>query len=165
VNDNIFTMIGTLVDDPSLKFTPSGAAVCSFRLASTPRKFDRDANQWVDQKDATLFLSCSIWRQAAENMAEAMKRGDRVVAVGKLRQRSFETREGEKRTVFELECDEVAASLKFATVTVNKMARSGSGNNGSSAPRGNPQSGGGFADDPWATPAGGQSSFADEAPF
>lgn len=161
MNDTTLTMVGTLVDDPELRFLSSGAAVAKFRIANTPRKFDKDTNQWVDLKDQTLFMSCNIWRQTAENVAEGLKRGDRVVVIGRLRQRSYETREGEKRTVIELECDEVAASLKFASVTSNRMKRSSG-----SQPGGN--SSGGFADDPWANAApasSGQGPFDENPPF
>lgn len=158
MNETTLTMAGTLVDDPELKFTSSGVAVAKFRIANTPRKFDKDSNQWVDMKDSTLFMSCNIWRQAAENVAEGLKRGDRVVVIGRLRQRSYETSQGEKRTVVELEADEVALSLKFHSATSNKMARSSGNNNQSSGNRqpaparssGGGQQGG-FDSDPWAS--------------
>ncbi len=168
MNDTTMTMIGTLVDDPELKFTSSGAAVAKFRIANTPRKFDKDSNQWVDLKDQTLFMSCSIWRQAAENVAEGLKRGDRVMVVGRLRQRSYETQQGEKRTVYEIEADEVGLSLKFSSATSNRMKRSGGQSDGGSsrpaarqaAPAGNSA---GYANDPWANTGGGFGS--DEPPF
>ena len=144
--ETVITVVGNLVDDPELRFTPSGAAVANFRIASTPRTFDKQANEWKDG-DA-LFLSCSVWRQAAENVAESLQKGMRVVVQGRLKQRSYETREGEKRTVVELEVEEVGPSLKYATAKVARVQRSGGGGYGS-------QSTGG--DDPWATsPAQGQ---------
>ena len=158
--ETVITVVGNLVDDPELRFTPSGAAVANFRIASTPRTFDRQTNEWKDG-DA-LFLSCSVWRQAAENVAESLQKGMRVVVQGRLKQRSYETREGEKRTVFEIDVDEVGPSLKYATAKVTRTTRqgggggySGGGQQGGGAPQGGRQSGG---DDPWATPApsGGQ---------
>jgi len=151
--DTVITVVGNLVDDPELRFTPSGAAVANFRIASTPRTFDRQANEWKDG-DA-LFLSCSVWRQAAENVAESLQRGMRVVVQGRLKSRTYETREGEKRTVFEIEVEEVGPSLKYATAKVTRTTRSG-GNTGYSSSGGGQATGG---DDPWATPAppaGGQ---------
>ncbi|WP_027342872.1 single-stranded DNA-binding protein [Hamadaea tsunoensis] len=171
--ETIITVIGNLTDDPELRFTPSGAAVAKFRIASTPRTLDRDSGQWKDGEP--LFLQCSVWRQVAENVAESLQRGARVIVSGRLRQRSYETREGEKRTVFELEVDEIGPSLKYATAKVQKMSRSGGGGGGggfgggSGSGGGNSGGGGGFADDPWATaaPAGGGSggNFDDEPPF
>jgi single-strand DNA-binding protein len=146
--ETVITIIGNLVDDPELRFTPSGAAVANFRIASTPRTFDRQTNEWRDQE--TLFLSCSVWRQAAENVAESLQKGMRVVVQGRLKQRSFETREGEKRTVFELDVDEVGPSLRNATAKVTKTTRSGGGGG-----YGGGQGGQG-GNDPWASqPAGG----------
>ena len=148
--ETVITVVGNLVDDPELRFTPSGAAVANFRIASTPRTLDRQTNEWKDG-DA-LFLSCSVWRQAAENVAESLQKGMRVVVQGRLKQRQYETREGEKRTVIELDVDEVGPSLKYATAKVTRTTRQGGGggySGGGSAP----------ADDPWATPApqqGGQ---------
>jgi single-strand DNA-binding protein len=136
--ETVITVVGNLVDDPELRFTPSGAAVANFRIASTPRTFDRQTNEWKDG-DA-LFLSCSVWRQAAENVAESLQKGMRVVAQGRLKARSYETREGEKRTVMELDVEEVGPSLKYATAKVTRAARSGGGGG---------FSGGG--DDPWAS--------------
>lgn len=150
--ETVITVVGNLVDDPELRFTPSGAAVANFRIASTPRTFDRQTNEWKDG-DA-LFLSCSVWRQAAENVAESLQRGMRVVVQGRLKSRTYETREGEKRTVFEIEVEEVGPSLKYATAKVTKTTRQGGGGGYSG---GGGQSSGG--DDPWATPApqsGGQ---------
>jgi single-strand DNA-binding protein len=145
--ETVITVVGNLVDDPELRFTPSGAAVANFRIASTPRTFDRQSNEWKDG-DA-LFLSCSVWRQAAENVAESLQRGMRVVVQGRLKSRTYETREGEKRTVFEIEVEEVGPSLKYATAKVTRTTRSG-GNGGYSG--GGGQQGGGEPD-PWATPA------------
>ncbi|MGL5826980.1 MAG: single-stranded DNA-binding protein [Nocardioides sp.] len=152
--ETIITVVGNLVDDPELRFTPSGAAVANFRIASTPRTFDRQTNEWKDG-DA-LFLSCSVWRQAAENVAESLVKGMRVVIQGRLRSRQYETREGEKRTVFEIEVDEVGPSLKYATAKVTRTQRSGAGFGGG-------QGGGSVpTNDPWATTpaAGGPSSQA-----
>src|SRR5215469_1955149 len=153
--DVTITVIGNLTDDPELRFTPSGAAVAKFRVASTPRFLDRQTNEWKDGE--ALFLQCNIWRQAAENVAESLQRGARVIVTGRLRQRTYETREGEKRTVMELEVDEIGPSLRYATAKVQKMQRSsGGGGYGSGGGAGN---GGGSSsfDDPWASasPAGG----------
>jgi len=170
--DTVITVIGNLTDDPELRFTPSGAAVAKFRVASTPRFMDRTTNEWKDGEP--LFLSCTVWRQAAENVAESLQRGARVIVSGRLRQRSYETREGEKRTVIELEVDEIGPSLRYATAKVQKMSRSGGGGFGASGGGGGGGQGGNF-DDPWATaaPAGKASgsgsgsggSFDDEPPF
>jgi single-strand DNA-binding protein len=178
--DTIITVIGNLTDDPELRFTPSGAAVAKFRVASTPRFMDRQSNEWKDGEP--LFLSCTVWRQAAENVAESLQRGARVIVSGRLKQRSYETREGEKRTVIELEVDEIGPSLRYATAKVQKMSRSGGGGGGgfgaSGGGGGGGNSGGGNFDDPWATatPAPASSSgsgsgsgsgggFDDEPPF
>jgi single-strand DNA-binding protein len=151
--ETVITVVGNLVDDPELRFTPSGAAVANFRIASTPRTFDRQANEWRDGE--TLFLSCAVWRQAAENVAESLQKGMRVVVQGRLKQRSFETREGEKRTVFELDVDEVGPSLRNATAKVTKTTRSGGGGG-----YGGGQGGGQGGNDPWASqPAGGQGGY------
>src|SRR5919201_1295946 len=123
--ETIVTVVGNLTADPELRFTPSGAAVASFTIASTPRTFDRNTNEWKDGE--ALFLRCSIWRQAAENVAESLQRGMRVVAQGRLQQRSFETREGEKRTVVEMQVDEIGPSLRYATAKVTKAQRGGGG--------------------------------------
>jgi single-strand DNA-binding protein len=141
--DTVITLVGNLVDDPELRFTPSGAAVAKFRIASTPRFLDKQTNEWKDGE--SLFLSCNVWRQAAENVAESLQRGMRVIVQGRLKQRSYETKEGEKRTVYEIEVDEVGPSLKSATAKVNKTQRGGGGGFG----------GGGADNDPWAsaTPA------------
>ena len=151
--ETVITVVGNLVDDPELRFTPSGAAVANFRIASTPRTFDRQTNEWKDG-DA-LFLSCSVWRQAAENVAESLQRGMRVVVQGRLKSRSYEDREGQKRTVFEIEVEEVGPSLKYATAKVSRTTRQGGGGGGfgGGAPQGGPAGGGAPADDPWATPA------------
>jgi single-strand DNA-binding protein len=163
------TVVGNLVNDPELRFTNSGAAVASFRIASTPRTFDRQSNEWKDGE--ALFLTCSVWRQAAENVAESLQRGARVIVTGRLKQRTYDTREGEKRTVVEIEVDEVGPSLRYATAKVQKMSRSGGGGGGG----GGYGSGGGSgapADDPWSSsaPAGANagrssSNFDDEPPF
>jgi len=160
--ETVITVVGNLVDDPELRFTPSGAAVANFRIASTPRTFDKQSNEWKDG-DA-LFLSCSVWRQAAENVAESLQKGMRVVVQGRLKSRQYETREGEKRTVFEIEVEEVGPSLKYATAKVTRAARSAGGGGYSNQGSGN-QGGGGYgggapAADPWASsapsaPAGG----------
>src|SRR5256885_5712758 len=126
--ETVITVVGNVTDDPELRFTPAGAAVANFTVASTPRSFDRQSNEWKDGD--TLFLRCSVWRQAAENVAESLHRGNRVIVQGRLRQRSFETREGEKRTVIELEVDEVGPSLRFATAKVSKTTRGGGGGGG-----------------------------------
>jgi single-strand DNA-binding protein len=169
--DTVITVIGNLTDDPELRFTPSGAAVANFTIASTPRTLDKATNEWKDG-DA-LFLRCSIWRQAAENVAETLTRGARVIAQGRLVQRSYETREGEKRTVVELQVDEIGPSLKYATAKVSKTSRGGGsgggfGGSGSSGGSRGGSSGGSGSDDPWASAApagGGSSSHSDEPPF
>jgi len=179
--ETTITVVGNLTDDPELRFTPSGAAVAKFRIASTPRTMDRQSGEWKDGEP--LFLACNVWRDAAEHVAESLQRGARVIVQGRLRQRSYETREGEKRTVYELEVDEIGPSLRYATAKVQKMSRSGGGGGGfgaSGGGGGNRQSSGGGGgnnfDDPWATaapasgarPSGGSgsnSSFDDEPPF
>lgn len=133
--DTPITIVGNLVADPELRFTPSGAAVANFRIASTPRTFNRETNQWEDGE--ALFLTCNVWRQAAENVAESLSKGMRVVVTGRLKQRSYETKEGEQRTVFEVEVDEVGPSLKYATASVNRNPREG----GQNAPQGQQPSG------------------------
>ena len=150
--DTQITVVGNLVDDPELRFTPSGAAVANFRIASTPRTFDKQSNEWKDG-DA-LFLSCSVWRQAAENVAESLQKGMRVVVQGNLRSRQYETREGEKRTVFEIQVDEVGPSLKYATAKVTRTQRSGGSSYGGGQ-QGGGQAGAPADNDPWATPQGG----------
>lgn len=162
--DTTITIIGNLTNDPELRFTPSGAAVANFTVASTPRQFDRQSNEWKDSE--TLFMRCSVWRDAAENVAESLQRGARVVVQGRLVSRSYETKEGEKRTVNELQVDEVGPSLRYATAKVNKTSRGGGGFGGGSSGGGQSsgQGGGGAAasqEDPWATgPSGGQSAGA-----
>ncbi|WP_067439998.1 single-stranded DNA-binding protein [Nocardioides jensenii] len=166
--ETVITVVGNLVDDPELRFTPSGAAVANFRIASTPRTFDKQSNEWKDG-DA-LFLSCSVWRQAAENVAESLQRGMRVVVQGRLKARTYETREGEKRTVFEIDVEEVGPSLKYATAKVTRASRGGGGGGGFNQGgqsqggynQGAPQGGGQAApaNDPWATPAQGQGQAA-----
>ncbi|MCX5124020.1 single-stranded DNA-binding protein [Streptomyces sp. NPDC002812] len=171
--ETVITVVGNLVDDPELRFTPSGAAVAKFRVASTPRTFDKQTNEWKDGE--SLFLTCSVWRQAAENVAESLTRGMRVIVQGRLKQRSYEDREGVKRTVYELDVEEVGPSLKNATSKVTKTTgrggqggyggggggqqQGGGGGNWGGAPGGGaPQGGGAPSDDPWASsaPAGGQ---------
>jgi single-strand DNA-binding protein len=164
--ETIITVIGNLTADPELRFTPQGAAVANFTIASTPRTF-KDG-EWTDGDP--LFLRCSIWRQAAENVAESLSRGTRVIASGRLKQRSFETKEGEKRTVVELEVDEIGPSLRYATAKVNKVSRGGGGDFGGGGGGGNRGGGGGMpADDPWgsapAASSGGGGGFSDEPPF
>lgn len=156
--ETTITIVGNLVNDPEIRYTASGAAVANMTIASTPRSFDKQTNKWVDQ-DA-LFMRCSIWRNAAENAAESLRKGTRVVVTGRLKSRSYETREGEKRTVIELEVEEIGASLKFATVTVNRPDRDKVSSGGGFS-RGKAGDGG---DDPWATsPPMGVSDG--EAPF
>ena len=178
--DTVITVVGNLTADPELRFTPSGAAVANFTVASTPRTFDKNSNEWKDGE--ALFLRCSVWRQAAENVAESLHKGAAVIVQGRLKQRSFDTKEGEKRTVIELEVEEVGPSLKFATAKVTRASRGGGGGGGNfggggqsfggsgaqqSGGGGGQQSGGG--DDPWAAkPAGGAQSsggWSDEPPF
>jgi single-strand DNA-binding protein len=164
--DTQITIAGNLVDDPELRFTPSGQPVAKFRVASTPRFLDKTTNEWKDGD--SLFLTCNVWRQAAENVAESLTRGTRVIVSGRLRQRSYETKEGEKRTVYEVEVDDVGPSLRNASAKVNKIARNGSGGSGGGGGRpsggqGSQGGGGGGDTDPWASDGGG--SFSDEPPF
>ncbi|GAB2997970.1 single-stranded DNA-binding protein [Actinosynnema sp. NPDC050801] len=163
--ETTITVVGNLTADPELRFTQSGAAVASFTVASTPRTFDKASGEWKDGE--ALFLRCNVWRQVAENVAESLTRGSRVLVSGRLRQRSFETKEGEKRTVIELEVDEIGPSLRYATAKVNKVSRGdgGGGFGGGGQSRGG--GGGAPADDPWgsAPPAGSGGGFADEPPF
>ncbi len=153
--DTPITLIGNLVDDPELRFTPSGAAVANFRLASTPRSFDRQTNEWKDGE--TLFVSCAVWRQAAENVAESLSRGTRVIVNGRLKSRTYETREGEKRTVFEVEVEEIGPSLRSATAKVNRAQRSGPGGFGGDDPWSGGGSGGGSGSGGSGGSRGGQS--------
>jgi single-strand DNA-binding protein len=179
--DTQMTIAGNLVDDPELRFTPAGQPVAKFRIASTPRYLDKTTNEWKDGD--SLFLTCNVWRQAAENVAESLTRGMRVIVSGRLRQRSYETKEGEKRTVYEVEVDDVGPSLRNASAKVNKIARSGSGSGsgdggGQRPPGGSGGSGGGRPSggqgnsggnsgtgesDPWA--AGSPGGYSDEPPF
>ncbi|MEU9244942.1 single-stranded DNA-binding protein [Streptomyces sp. NPDC048385] len=190
--ETVITVVGNLVDDPELRFTPSGAAVAKFRVASTPRTFDRQTNEWKDGE--SLFLTCSVWRQAAENVAESLQRGMRVIVQGRLKQRSYEDREGVKRTVYELDVEEVGASLRSATAKVTKTAGGagrggqggyggggGQGGGGWGGGSGGGQQGGAPNDDPWASSApaaggnqggggwgggsGGGGGYSDEPPF
>jgi single-strand DNA-binding protein len=182
--DTVITIVGNLTDDPELRFTPSGAAVANFTVASTPRFLDKATNEWKDGD--TLFLRCSVWRQAAENVAESLQRGMRVLVQGRLKQRSYETKEGEKRTVYEVEADEVGPSLKSATAKVNKTQRGGGGcgfagpqadndpwasaspaSPAAAAPAGGGGGGGGW-NNPGASsgaPAGASGAASDEPPF
>lgn len=155
MTDTTITVVGNLTADPELRFTSGGAAVANFTVASTPRIYDKLAKEWKDG-DA-LFLRCNIWRDTAENLTESLKRGDRVIVTGRLKQRSFETKEGEKRTVFEVEVDEVGPSLRYATAKVAKTAPSKKV--GAAAKP---------ADDPWGTspkPADDPWGTTDEPPF
>jgi single-strand DNA-binding protein len=167
--DTQITIAGNLVDDPELRFTPAGQPVARFRVASTPRFRDNATGEWKDGD--SLFLTCNVWRQAAENVAESLTRGMRVIVSGRLRQRSYETKEGEKRTVYEIEVDDVGPSLRNASAKVNKVARSsgnGGGQGGSGGGQGGRSSGGGQGGsgqdpDPWASDSGG--NYSDEPPF
>lgn len=178
--DTQITIAGNLVDDPELRFTPSGQPVAKFRVASTPRFLDKNTNEWKDGD--SLFLTCNVWRQAAENVAESLTRGMRVIVSGRLRQRSYETKEGEKRTVYEVEVDDVGPSLRNASAKVNRIARSGGdggygggqrssgggqrdqgGRSGGQRDQGGYGGGGGGESDPWATD--GPGGYSDEPPF
>ncbi len=171
--DTQITIAGNLVDDPELRFTPAGQPVARFRVASTPRFRDNSTGEWKDGD--SLFLTCNVWRQAAENVAESLTRGMRVIVSGRLRQRSYETKEGEKRTVYEVEVDDVGPSLRNASAKVNKVARSGgdggygggqrsSGGRSSGGQQGGSGGGHGGGDaDPWATDSPG--GYSDEPPF
>jgi len=165
--ETTITVVGNLTADPELRFTQSGAAVASFTVASTPRTFDRQSGEWKDGE--ALFLRCNVWRQVAENVAESLTRGSRVLVSGRLRQRTFETKENEKRTVVELEVDEIGPSLRYATAKVNKVSRGDGGGGGGFGGGGGQQSrggGGAPADDPWGSaPPAGSGGFADEPPF
>ncbi|EWT02033.1 single-stranded DNA-binding protein [Intrasporangium oryzae NRRL B-24470] len=157
--DTVITIIGNLTADPELRFTPSGAAVANFTVASTPRQFDRQSNEWKDGE--TLFMRCSVWRDAAENVAESLQRGTRVIVSGRLKSRSYETKEGEKRTVVEMDVDEIGPSLRSATAKVNKTQRGGGGG-GFGGQQGGGWNNGPSAEDPWATggSTGGQQGGA-----
>jgi single-strand DNA-binding protein len=161
--ETVITIVGNLTGDPELRFTPSGQAVASFTVASTPRTFDRQSNEWKDGD--TLFMRCSVWRQYAENVAESLTRGARVIVTGRLKQRSYETKEGEKRTVVEMDVEDVGPALRSATAKVTKVQRgggTGGGFGGESAPA---------ADDPWSSGGAatggswGASAGSDEPPF
>ncbi|MCU7823693.1 single-stranded DNA-binding protein [Kitasatospora sp. DSM 101779] len=166
--ETVITLVGNLVDDPELRFTPSGAAVAKFRIASTPRTFDRQTNEWKDGE--SLFLTCNVWRQPAENVAESLQKGMRVIVQGRLRQRSYDTKEGEKRTVFEVEVDEVGPSLRSATAKVTRANRSGGpgGGGGFGGQQGGAPSGGGWGGQQggggggWGGNPGGQSGPSDD---
>lgn len=188
--DTIITIIGNLTAEPELRFTPSGAAVANFTIASTPRQFDRQSNEWKDGE--TLFMRCSVWREAAENVAETLQKGMRVIAQGRLKSRSFDTKEGDRRTVMELDVDEVGPSLRFASAKVNRQSRGGGsggsggwdngggggfgGNRGGQSSGGYNQGGQGGGrqqaapqNDPWGQSAGGSYDWGtgqdDEPPF
>jgi single-strand DNA-binding protein len=173
--DTQITISGNLVDDPELRFTPAGQPVARFRVASTPRFRDNSTGEWKDGD--SLFLTCNVWRQAAENVAESLTRGMRVIVSGRLRQRSYETKEGEKRTVYEVEVDDVGPSLRNASAKVNRVARSGAGDGGygggqrssggrsSGGGQGGGQGGGGEPD-PWASDSSSSGGgYSDEPPF
>lgn len=164
--DTIITVVGNLTADPELRFTPSGAAVANFTVASTPRIYDRQSGEWKDA-DA-LFMRCNVWREAAENVAESLTRGSRVIVSGRLKQRSFETREGEKRTVVELEVDEIGPSLRYATAKVTKASRGGGGGGGFGGGGGGGSkaaAGGESQEDPWGSaPASGSFGGSDDEP-
>ena len=168
--DTQITIAGNLVDDPELRFTPAGQPVARFRVASTPRFRDNTSGEWKDGD--SLFLTCNVWRQAAENVAESLTRGMRVIVSGRLRQRSYETKEGEKRTVYEVEVDDVGPSLRNASAKVNRVARSGGdggygggqrGQGGQGGQGGRPGGSGGGDPDPWASDSPG--GYSDEPPF
>ena len=168
--DTTITVVGNLTADPELRFTPSGAAVANFTVASTPRIYDRQSGEWKDGE--ALFLRCNIWREAAENVAESLTRGSRVIVTGRLKQRSFETREGEKRTVVEVEVDEIGPSLRYATAKVNKAGRGGGGGGGFGGGSSGGGGGGGSRaaatqtnEDPWGSaPASGSFGGSDDEP-
>ncbi|UGT70872.1 single-stranded DNA-binding protein [Nocardia gipuzkoensis] len=153
--DTVITVKGNLTTAPELRFTPAGVAVANFTVASTPRVFDRNTNEWKDAE--ALFLRCNIWREAAENAAESLERGSRVIVSGRLKQRSYETREGEKRQVVELEVDEVGPSLRYATAKVTRVNRNGHGNRSNGNSNGFTSN---AADDPWGSTFAGESAFA-----
>jgi single-strand DNA-binding protein len=161
--DTQLTIVGNLTADPELRFAPNGNAVANFTVASTPRYRDQQSGEWKDGD--TLFLRCNIWRQAAENASESLERGMRIIVQGRLKQRSYE-KDGQKRTVYEVEVDEVGPSLKNATAKVNKTQRQGGGGGGFGQQPGNqsPQGGNAPADDPWAT-GGNQGGFSADPPF
>lgn len=151
------TVVGNLTGDPELRFTPAGAAVANFTIAATPRTFDKNANEWKDGE--TLFLRCNVWREAAENVAESLTKGTRVIAQGNLKQRSYETKEGEKRTIFELEVQEIGPSLKYASAKVTRAQTNQNAQQNRSVKQQEQVWGGNAApaEDPWGAPAGGNS--------
>lgn len=166
------TLIGNLTSDPELRFTPNGAAVANFTVASTPRTFDRQANEWKDGD--SMFLNCSIWRQYAEHVAESLQKGMRVIVQGRLKSRSYETREGEKRTVFEVDVDEIGPALRYATAKVTRTSGGSGGGGGNWQGNQNAGNTGGASQDPWGGSAGGGNrggndpwaqSAAEEPPF
>jgi len=176
--ETMITLVGNLVDDPELRFTPSGAAVANFRVASTPRTFDKQSGEWKDGE--SMFLTCTVWKQYAENVAETLQRGMRVIVQGRLKQRNYETQQGEKRTVFEIDVEEVGPALRSATAKVTKTQRQGGGGGFGGGPAqqggGYGNQGGGFGggqaggpppqNDPWAAGGGGGGGgFSDEPPF
>jgi single-strand DNA-binding protein len=173
--DTQITVIGNLVDDPQLRYTATGQAVASFRVASTPRFLDKNTNEWKDGD--SLFMSCSVWRQAAENVAESLQRGMRVIVSGRLKQRSYETKEGEKRTVYEVEVDDVGPSLRNASAKVVRSSRATGGQGGGGGQGGygggggggggggNNYGGGRASDDPWSSEPADAGGFSDEPPF
>jgi single-strand DNA-binding protein len=182
--DTPITVVGNLVADPELRFTSAGQPVATFRVASTPRIMDRQTNEWKDGD--SLFLTCNVWRQAAENVAESLQRGMRVIVTGRLKQRNYETKEGEKRTVFEVEVDDVGPSLRNASAKVNRASRGGgeggfSGGGGNRGASASASGGGGYSggqgssggassrnEDPWASDVGGAAAgggYSDEPPF
>ncbi|QKT08708.1 single-stranded DNA-binding protein [Gordonia sp. X0973] len=163
--ETVITVIGNLTADPELRFTPSGAAVANFTVASTPRTFDRQTNEWKDGE--ALFLRCNIWREAAENVTESLQKGMRVIVSGRLKQRSFETREGEKRTVYELDVDEIGPSLRYATAKVTRASRGGGGGGfggggGASRPASSQPA---ANEDPWGSAPAASGGASDEPPF
>ena len=168
--ETVITVVGNLVDDPELRYTPAGAAVAKFRIASTPRTFDRQTNEWRDGE--ALFLSCSVWRQAAEHVAESLARGLRVIVQGRLKQRSYEDREGVTRTVYELDVDEVGPSLTYATAKVTKASGSGQrqaqGGDpwaGAKSANGQQQGNGWGSPPPGQQPAAQGAGYSDQPPF
>jgi single-strand DNA-binding protein len=173
--DTPITVVGNLVADPELRFTSTGQPVATFRIASTPRVMDRATNEWKDGD--SLFLTCNVWRQAAENVAESLQRGMRVIVTGRLKQRNYETKEGEKRTVYEVEVDDVGPSLRNASAKVNRASRGEGGGGGGFSGGGNNRGGGGYGgqsssgggnsssqSDPWASADSG-GGYSDEPPF
>lgn len=160
--ETVITLIGNLTNDPELRFTPSGSAVSNFTLASTPRTFDRQSNEWKDGE--TLFMRCSLWREAAENVAESLTKGMRVIVSGRLKSRSYETKEGEKRTVVELEVDEIGPSLRYAIAKVSRTQRSGN-SGGFNGGGGQPSSAPNAADQAWGGQGGGGNWQDQEPPF